>query len=105
MKIKYTAFVYWFPTTKSAECFLTAIVICSFLSNEKSQSFCPTISEVYNQWRIQDFPMEEGAPAPKVSVLAYYFAENCMKMKKNWSPRRPLRSATDHSMISFYDDI
>ena len=30
------------------------------------------------QWRIQDFP--EGAPAPKVGVLTYYLAKNCMNM-------------------------
>ena len=40
--------------------------------------------EESQQWRIQDFP--EGAPNPKVGVLTYFFAENCMKMKE-FGPR------------------
>ena len=34
-----------------------------------------------NQLRIQEFP-EGGALNLKVGVLAYFFAENCMKMKE-----------------------
>ena len=35
---------------------------------------------IISQWQIQDFP--EGAPTPKLGVLTYFFAENCMKMKE-----------------------
>ena len=34
-----------------------------------------------------------GAPTLKAGVLTYFVAENCIKMKKNWTgarPRRPL---------------
>ena len=34
------------------------------------------------QWRIQDFPGGEGAPTPKVGVLTFFLAENCMEMKE-----------------------
>ena len=39
------------------------------------------------QWRIHDFP--EGAPTPKMSVLSYFLAENCIKMKE-FGPLAPL---------------
>ena len=36
-------------------------------------------------WWIQDFP-EVGAPTPKLGVLTYYFAKNCIKIKE-FGPR------------------
>ena len=36
-----------------------------------------------------------GAPTPKVGVLTYFLAENCMKMQEFGPPGAPLRSATD----------
>ena len=37
------------------------------------------------QWWFQDFPGRGGgggAPTPKVGVLTYFLAKNCMKMKE-----------------------
>ena len=41
---------------------------------------CSQVTGLLIQWRIQDFP--GGSQVPKVGVLTYYFAENCMKMKE-----------------------
>ena len=47
------------------------------------------------------------APTPKVDVLTYFWAENCMKMKESgpsggcpWRPPYPLRSATDDNLMT-----
>ena len=54
------------------------------------------------QWRIEVFlGGRGGAPTPKVGVLTYFLAQNCMKMKEFGPPGAgarpwcPLRSATN----------
>ena len=38
----------------------------------------------HRQWRIQDF-LEVDANSGRANLFGIIFAENCMKMKKNWT--------------------